>query len=341
MKRVGNLWEKIVDLENIKLAHKQARRGKLFYTEVKMIDADVDYYCQQIQQMLVNKTFRTSEYEQEMRFDGRKERMIFKLPYFPDRIVQHALLNVVGPIFVRSFIRDSFQSIPGRGTHDAMKKVKKLIRSVDCPKYALKIDVQKYYPSVNNALLKEAVRRKIKCTNTLWLIDDIIDSMQGLPIGNYTSQHFGNLYLNAFDWWMKQEVKPAGYFRYCDDIVVLGNSVAELQVICTQMLDKLADLQLKVKPNWAIRDIEEQGLDFVGFVFRPKYTRLRRTIARNFARTCRFVRQHLLEIPRDIALSKLMAYKGWIKYASAKKLWRRHIVSSLQRAFPAQLRGAI
>jgi len=341
MKRVGNLWEKIVDLENIKLAHKQARRGKLFYTEVKMIDADVDYYCQQIQQMLVNKTFRTSEYEQEMRFDGRKERMIFKLPYFPDRIVQHALLNVVGPIFVRSFIRDSFQSIPGRGTHDAMKKVKKLIRSVDCPKYALKIDVQKYYPSVNNALLKEAVCRKIKCTNTLWLMDDIIDSMQGLPIGNYTSQHFGNLYLNAFDWWMKQEVKPAGYFRYCDDIVVLGNSVAELQVICTQMLDKLADLQLKVKPNWAIRDIEEQGLDFVGFVFRPKYTRLRRTIARNFARTCRFVRQHLLEIPRDIALSKLMAYKGWIKYASAKKLWRKHIVSSLQRAFPAQLRGAI
>jgi RNA-directed DNA polymerase len=223
MKRYGNLWKDIVDLENIKFAHKQARRGKSFYTEVKMVDGDIDKYCKEIWAMLVNKTFTTSPYEIEERHDGRKMRTIYKLPYYPDRIVQHALLSVVGPILVNSFIRDTFQSITRRGTADAAKRIKRLVRSKDCPRYALKIDVHKYYPSVNNNLMKQAIRKKIKCADTLWLFDDIIDSIEGLPIGNYTSQHLGNLYLNDFDWWIKQELKPKGYFRYCDDIVVFAD----------------------------------------------------------------------------------------------------------------------
>ena len=228
MKRHGNLFEQIVDIENIKLAHRSARKGKAFYAEVKMVDSDVEYYCREIQKTLINQTFTTSEYEIEDRFDGRKMRTIYKLPYYPDRIVQHALLNVVGKIFTASFIRDTFQSITGRGTSDAMRRVKKLVRSNECPKYALKIDVEKYYPSVDNAKLKAMVRRKIKCNQTLWLFDDIIDSMQGLPIGNYTSQHLGNLYLNQFDWEVKQKIKPIGYFRYCDDIVFMDDCKEKL-----------------------------------------------------------------------------------------------------------------
>ena len=100
--------------------------------------------------MLLNKTFTTSAYDVEDRFDGRKMRTIYKLPYYPDRIVQHAMLNIVGPILVKTFIRDTFQSIQGRGTHDAARRVKKLVRSENCPKYALKIDVRKYYPSANH-----------------------------------------------------------------------------------------------------------------------------------------------------------------------------------------------
>jgi RNA-directed DNA polymerase len=162
MKRHGNLWDKVIDLENIKFAHRQARRGKSYYKEVKMVDADIDRYANQIRDMLVNKTFTTSPYEIEDRFDGRKMRTIYKLPYYPDRIVQHALLNIIGPILVNSFIRDSFQSITGRGTHDASKRIKKLVRSENCPRYALKVDIHKYYPSVNNNLMKQAVRKKNK-----------------------------------------------------------------------------------------------------------------------------------------------------------------------------------
>jgi RNA-directed DNA polymerase len=340
MKRHGNLWDKICELENIKFAHKQAKRGKSFYTEVKMVDSDLDGFAKKIQEMLISKSFTTSDYEVEDRFDGRKIRTIYKLPYYPDRIIQHALLNIVGPILTRTFIRDSFQSIEGRGTSDGCKRVKKLVRSPGCPKYALKIDVQKYYPSVNNDLMKEAVRRKIKCKDTLWLIDDIIDSMQGLPIGNYTSQHFGNLYLNQFDWWVKQVIKPAGYYRYCDDILIFSDNTKDLMKIKEQMVERLKLIGLEVKPNWNIYNVPKNGVDFVGYVFSPRETRLRPTIAKNFKIRCKNLLFLLKYLDSSQYLSSLMAYKGWVKRASAKQLWRKY-VSQFLRFYPKQTKGAI
>lgn len=340
MKRYGNLWDKIIDLENIKFAHKQARCGKAYYKEVKMVDADVDKYAKDIQLMLVNKTFTTSVYKIEDRFDGRKMRTIYKLPYYPDRIVQHALLNVIGPIIVNTFIRDSFQSIKNRGTHDGARRIKKLIRSDKCPKYALKIDIRKYYPSVNNNLMKQFVRKKIKDKGALWLIDDIIDSMNGLPIGNYTSQHFGNLYLNEFDWWMKQIIKPAGYFRYCDDIVVMANSTKELVKIKSEMSQKLNALGLEIKPNWNIYNIVKNGVDFIGFVFRPKDTRLRPSIARKFKVKCIKLKSMLTASNYLKYLNSLMAYKGWTNRINAKVLWRSN-TTWFVKFFPKQLRKAL
>jgi len=340
MKRHGNLWDKVVDLDNIKFAHQQARRGKAYYTEVKMVDADVDKYAKEIQEMLINKTFTTSPYEIEDRFDGRKMRTIYKLPYYPDRIVQHALLNVIGPIIVDSFIRDSFQSIIGRGTHDAAKRVKKLVRSDNCPRYALKVDVAKYYPSVDNDIMKAAVRRKIKDQDVLWLCDDIVDSMQGLPIGNYTSQHFGNLYLNEFDWWIKQTIKPLGYFRYCDDLLVMSNSSRELINIKSLIVKKLKQLRLEIKSNWNIYDIYKNGVDFVGYVFSPSKTRLRPTIVKKFKLKCVKLKTALSKENCLEYLSSLMAYKGWVKRCNAKVLWRKHTMQFVN-FFPKQLRKAI
>ena len=340
MKRHGNLWGKIVELDNIKFAHQQARRGKAYYTEVKMVDADIDKYAKEIQEMLINKTFTTSPYEIEDRFDGRKMRTIYKLPYYPDRIVQHALLNVIGPIIVNSFIRDSFQSIVGRGTHDAAKRVKKLVRSDNCPRYALKVDVAKYYPSVDNDIMKAAVRRKIKDQDVLWLCDDIVDSMQGLPIGNYTSQHLGNLYLNEFDWWIKQTIKPLGYFRYCDDILVMSNSTRDLISIKSKIVDKLKQLQLAIKPNWNIYNVYKNGVDFVGYVFSPSKTRLRPTIVKKFKLKCVKLKATLTKENCLEYLSSLMSYKGWVKRCNAKVLWRNH-VTCFARFFPKQIKGAI
>lgn len=339
MKRAKNLWDQITAPDNIALAHKQARSGKSFYAEVKMVDANPDYYLDIIRSALVAKTFSTSPYDVEDRFDGRKVRTIHKLPYFPDRIVQHALINVIGPILVRGFIRDTFQSISGRGTSDAAKRIKTLVQADASPKYAMKMDVKKYYPSVDNDILKTEVRRKIKCQDTLWLIDDIIDSIRGLPIGNYTSQHFGNLYLSRFDWWMKQHVRPVGYFRYCDDFVVLDTSVERLLDIKQQSEDRLQQLGLTIKPSWSISDITRDGVDFVGYVFRPTSTRLRRTLANGLKAACRrLTRSRTLP---DNALSRLMAYKGWVTRANGRQLWRKHISARLRREFPKQLRGTV
>jgi retron-type reverse transcriptase len=340
MKRYGNLWDKIIDIENIKFAHQQARRGKTYYTEVKMVDADLDKYAKEIQEMLINKTFTTSEYEIEDRHDGRKVRTIYKLPYYPDRIVQHALLNIIGPLLTNCFIRDSFQSIIGRGTHDAAKRVKKLVRSENCPQYALKVDIKKYYPSVNNELMKQEVRRKIKDKDVLWLVDDIINSMQGLPIGNYTSQHFGNLYLNQFDWWIKQEVKPKGYFRYCDDIVVFGDSSKELIKIKNKIINKLLVINLYIKNNWNIYNVHKNGVDFVGYVFSPHKTKLRPTIVKKFKLKCVKLKNILTKENCLEYLSSLMSYKGWVKRCNAKVLWRRH-VTYFAKFYPKQIKGAI
>lgn len=341
MKRHGRLWEKIVSKENIEFAHKQARKGKLFYKEVKMVDKNKDFFLQEIQTMLLEKKFSTSKYLVEERFDGRKERTIYKLPYYPDRIIQHALLSVLGPLFLKMFIRDTFQSIPGRGTHDAAKRIKKIINQKNPPKYALKIDIQKFYPSVDNKILMSKIRKKIKCKETLWLIQDILDSMQGLPIGNYTSQYFGNFYLNDFDWWMKQEIKPSGYFRYCDDIVVFGEKSQELLATKEIMEYQLSLLRLKIKTDWQIYDIYKNGVDFVGFNFRPTKTKLRKKIANRFKAKAKSMSEINCKIPLDRQKSSIMAYKGWMKSSNGKMLWRKHTSGNLSKKFSKQIRRKI
>jgi RNA-directed DNA polymerase len=200
--------------------------------------------------------------------------------------------------------------------------------------------VAKYYPSVDNDLMKAAVRRKIKDQDVLWLCDDIIDSMQGLPIGNYTSQHFGNLYLNQFDWWMKQTIKPLGYFRYCDDILVMSNSTKELIGIKAKIVEKLKQLHLVIKSNWNIYNIYKNGVDFVGYVFKPDETRLRPTIVKKFKLKCVALKKMITKDNCLEYLSSLMAYKGWVNRCNAKILWRNHVIY-FARFFPKQIKGAI
>jgi hypothetical protein len=332
MKRHGNLWPHIVDIENLRVAHQSARKGKAHYTEVQEVDAFEYEFLTELQAELVSGRFTTSRYEVEERFDGRKLRTIHKLPYYPDRIVQHALIQVCEPIWKASFIRDTFQSITQRGTHDAKKRVEKSVRG-NPDLYALKFDIQKYYPSVDNEILKAKVRRKIKCLRTLRLIDDIVDSNQGLPIGNYTSQYLGNVYLSGFDWWVKQTLAPLAYFRYCDDLVVLGRSAAECHKYRQSMFTKLdSDYRLMIKGNWQVFPVDIRGLDFVGFVFRSDSTRLRRGIAKNFEARCRAIRRGDASLTPFEIVNGTGSYWGWCKAADAKKLWQANVDSAVRRA---------
>jgi len=332
MKRYGNLWETITDFDNLLQAHKQAKKGKSHYHEVQMVDSDPEYYIRWIQEELKNKTFTTSEYEVMDRWDGRKMRVIHKLPYFPDRIVQHAVVQVCEPFWKASFIRDTFQSIIGRGTHDARKRVEKKVKG-SSGIYALKFDISKYYPSIDNEILKEKIRKKIKCKNTLWLLDDIIDSNTGAPIGNYTSQYLGNIYLNDFDWWVKQDLQPYGYFRYCDDIVVLARSSYEAHEFRKQIFEKLKqEFHLSIKSDWQVFPIEKRGLDFVGFVFTPDKTLLRKRIAKGI----KSKKNNIARSPENMTDCQIAngigSYWGWCKNIQAKRYFYSTVTEDVRKS---------
>lgn len=326
MKRHNNLWNDITNINNIVLSHNKAKKGKSFYKEVKMINKYPLFYAKQIQKNLINKTFNTSEYEVSKIFDNKKIRTIYKLPYYPDRIVQHALVNICENIWKNSFIRDTFQSIKGRGTNDARKKVTNFFKK-NKSFYVLKFDINKYYPSINNEILKSKIRKKIKCKNTLWLIDNIIDSCNGIPIGNYTSQYFGNIYLYDFDWWIKQQLKPDSYYRYCDDIIVIDKCKNKLSHIKTLIFEKLKkEYLLDIKENWQLFHIDKKPLDFIGFrFFTYNNIKLRKSIANSFKEKVKNIQKNYKHLNPYKIVNSIYSYWGWCKYVNAKKLWYRHI----------------
>lgn len=198
MKRYGNLYNKVWDLDNLRLAYKKARRGKGNRYGVRLFEKDVEGNLLRLQRELRDKTYRTSEYSVFTIYEP-KEREISRLP-FPDRIVHHAIMNVLEPLWVGIFSTSTYSCIKKRGIHGAAKHVKRdLSRDKAGTRFCLKIDVRKYYPSIDHDKMKGIVRLKIKDPDLLWLIDEIIDSAPGIPIGNYLSQYLANLYLAYFD----------------------------------------------------------------------------------------------------------------------------------------------
>ena len=305
MKRVGNLYDKIYDIDNIREAHRNARKRKTHYKEVKEVDADVDKYCYEIQAMLRDKTFVNGQYEIFKKIEKGKEREIYKLPYFPDRIVHHAIMQVLEPIWKKTLIADTYQSIKGRGIHKAKNKIQPLLRKYKI-QYALKMDIKKFYPSIDNEILKQILRKKLKCKDTLWLLDTIVDSTQGVPIGNYLSQYFGNLYLTYVDHEVKEKLGVRHYFRYCDDIVVLDNSKERLHNIRVAVVGRVAKLKLVLKGNYQVQRIEDRGLDFLGYRMFHTYTLLRTRVANGLKKASK--------------LESLASYNGWVVSSSGYNL---------------------
>ena len=216
MKRCNGIFEKICTIENLREAHKNARKDKLFYREVKMVDSNVDYYLKQIQDMLVNKTYEVSKYETSIINDKGKERVLMKLPYYPDRIYQWAIIQVIEPYLIRNMTDDTFSAIPGRGTYKAFCKLKDALdKDEENTQWCLKLDVRKYYPNIDKQKLKDKYARLFKDQRLLDMLYEIIDSTdgeKGVPIGNYISQYSGNIYLSDFDHRVKEVYKVKYYY---------------------------------------------------------------------------------------------------------------------------------
>ena len=309
-------------MENIKVAHVNARKGKSHYREVKQVDANPERYFKRIHYMLKNKAFHNSRYKVFNHFDGGKIRTIYKLPYFPDRIIHHCIMQVVEPIWISTLIPNTFACIKQRGIHKGVKKIKEALRDEIGTKYCLKCDVKKFYPSVEHDTLKAIIRKKIKDPDLLWLLDIIIDSAPGIPIGNYLSQHFGNLYLSEIDHKMKEVVRCKHYFRYCDDIVILHHSKEFLHNVKEQLIVWLFDLKLTLKENWQIFPVDDRSIDFLGYKFFHRYILLRKSTATKFKKKMNWIKAHYKKMEPISIISTVMSYYGWLIHANCLNLIR-------------------
>jgi retron-type reverse transcriptase len=313
MKRVNNLYERICSIENLQLADNIARKGKAKQPGVIQHDRNREANINQLHEMLVSKTYKTSQYTTFTIFEP-KERIIFRLPYFPDRILHHAVMNVLEPVFVSTFTADTYSCIKGKGIHAAAKAVKRALNDVENTRYCLKLDVKKFYPNVDHDILKQLLRRKIKDADLLWLLDEIINSTLGLPIGNYLSQYFANYYLTYFDHWLKENKRVRYYFRYADDLVILSDSKPYLHGLLAEIRTYLQDnLKLTVKENYQVFPVEKRGIDFVGYVFYHTHTLLRKTIKQNFARM----------LKKNRNAKSIASYNGWAAHCNSKNLMKK------------------
>jgi RNA-directed DNA polymerase len=315
MKRIGNLYEQICSIENLRIADENASRGKKKQKGVIRHNQNKEQNILELRERLLQKSFRTSEYSTFIIYEP-KERIIYKLPYYPDRIVHHAIMQVIGPMLINTFTADTYSCIIGRGIHKAHYNVQKALLDTDGTRYCLKMDVKKFFPNIDHGVLKQLLRRKFKDQDLLALLDEIIDSTDGLPIGNYLSSCFANFYMTYFDHWLKEEKKVENYFRYCDDIVILHSDKAYLHELRKAIQVYLRDhLKLEAKSNYQVFPIASRGLDFVGYRSFGRFIRLRKRIKINFIRMIRTNRNE----------RSINSYNGWITHCHGANLKKKYI----------------
>lgn len=315
MKREGNIFNKIYDINNLKLADKKARRGKSNQKDLIKHDLNKDDNIVNLYHILKNKEYKTSKYHIFKLYDG-KEREIYKLPYYPDRIVHHGIMNILEPIFISTFTKNTYSCIKKRGIHKAQKDLIKALKDKDNTLYCLKLDSKKFYPSINHEILKKLLKRKFKDKDLLDLLFEIIDSSPGVPIGNYLSQFLANFYLTYFDHWLKENKKVKYYFRYCDDIVILNKDKKYLNNLLKEIKEYLnKKLDLEVKNNHQVFEISKRGIDFIGYVFYHTHILLRKSIKLRFIRMIKYNKNY----------KSIASYKGWLIHCNSINLRNKYL----------------
>jgi len=321
------------------LAAKKSQKGKRFNNNVTSFHFKLEENILQLQHELNNKTYQPGQYRTFNIFDP-KERMISAAPY-RDRVVHHALCNIIEPIFEKTFIFDSYANRKGKGTHKAIERYHHYANKYS---YVLKCDIQKFFPSLDHFILKEALRWKIKCKDSLWLIDRIIDNSnpqktvlnwysgdnlftplerkKGLPIGNLTSQFWANVYMNGFDHFVKEILKVPGYIRYVDDFVLFGREKRQLWNWKKQIENFLGKIRIKMHPNKTQILKVEKGVPFLGFLLFPQYRYVRKEKIKRYKRYLKKTLKAKSEgkiSPQDLE-NRLNAWLGHIRFGQSNRL---------------------
>jgi len=327
------MYDDLTSWDNLLRAYRKAARGKRGHPNVAAFEYRLEDNLLELQRELQDQTYTPGAYHSFYIHDPKK-RLISAAP-FRDRVVHHALCNLIEPIFERSFISDSYANRVGKGTHRALDRAQEFARRY---KYVLCCDIKQYFPSIDHAILREILARKIDDTRVLWLIDRILASgrgvlfeeyamvyfpgddlfavnrPRGLPIGNLTSQFWANCYLNPFDHFVKRELRCRGYVRYVDDFLLFANDKRVLWAWRAAILQRVAALRLTLHERAAHIKSVSEGIAFLGFQLFSTQRRLKARKGFAFRRRLRaFARAYRAH---KIPLENMNAsVRGWLNHA--------------------------
>ncbi len=308
---VDGLFDRFVSIENLFSAWELFRKGKRRRKDVMTFERHLEDNLFALQEELVAGAYRHSPYEPFTIHDP-KQRTIHKATV-KDRVVHQAIVNIIESLFEPKFIHDSYSCRVNKGTHAAVKRLRTFLRKASKNNtrtvYALKCDIRKFFASVDHEILKGLLRKPIANVGIMQLFENIIDSFQvspgmGIPLGNLTSQLFANIYLHELDWFVKQGLGIRYYLRYCDDFVLVADSLVSCEELTEQIDTFLHDrLHTRLHPNKVHIRTWNQGVDFLGYVSLPHATILRPSTERRAL--------------RNATVNNASSYLGLCKHANA------------------------
>jgi len=343
MKTYKNLFDKVCDFENLYVSYKKARRGKQSRPNVNAFSANLESELIRLEEELRSRTYRPGEYHQ-FYIREPKRRLISAAP-FRDRVVHHAIYNIIGPIFEARFIYDSYACRVGKGTHAAVRRFKKFLALNE---YVLKCDIQKYFPSIDHEILLELLGKRVADDRLMELItliinhsppdpesqkpvwfrgDELFDGIRprGIPIGNLTSQFFSNVYLHELDKFVKFNLREKYYIRYCDDFVVLGCNKKHLHEVKEAISEFILTFRLRLHPKKSVVFPKKVGTDFLGYKIYPTYSRVRKSNVKRFIKRTRKLQEAYAngEIPLEKVRASLCSWVGHVQHADSWNLRKK------------------
>ncbi|MFH1650242.1 MAG: reverse transcriptase domain-containing protein [Candidatus Woesearchaeota archaeon] len=339
-------YDQICSCKNLELAFQRARKHKTTKKYVIEFEADLKENLAQLRNELLLQTYKPKPLETFILRDP-KTRKISKSD-FRDRIIHHAICNIIEPTFDKTFIDDSYANRIKKGTLNAIKRFDKFKKkasqnnTIRC--YVLKADVKSYFDSVDHQVLLNILARKIDDKRVLWLIELILSNHKakqenkGMPLGNLTSQFFANVYLNELDQFAKHELKAKYYIRYVDDFVILHQSRKQLEDYKEKIDNFLADtLKLKLHPDKSHIIKLEKGINFLGFrIFFHHHLLVKRNM-RKFEKKLNSMKQEYTngKITREQVIEK---FEGWLAYSGHANTYkyRRKVTSKFNNLFPVE-----
>jgi retron-type reverse transcriptase len=324
MKTHKNLFQRVTAFGNLYQAFTEAKRGKRDQLEVQCFEYHLEERLWEIKRELEAGGYCWGGYRAFWIHDP-KPRFIHAAP-FRDRVVHHAIHQVIEPIFEPSLIYDTYACRKGKGTLAAVLRYDEFIRRLKGKGYVLKCDIHHYFASIDHKILKSLIRKKIGDQRLLRLLDSLIDTHQeddckGIPIGNLTSQLFANIYLSPLDHFIKEHLRQKYHIRYMDDFVILSEGNNELRDALKEIKYFLTDcLRLELNTKRVSVLPIEKGIDFLGYVvFSGGYKRIRRRNVVNFRRRLKrlSIGYRKGNILYDHARASIASWLGLAKHANA------------------------